>query len=78
MGTRGWKEEEGVARIRRRGDKRVARRMMECIKLCVPPTPHSIEEIKELCSRRRRGEEGGDLEHGAGGWGPGALELITE
>ncbi len=59
--------------------------MMECIKLCVPPlppsrapTPHSIEEIKELCSRRRRGEEGGDLERGAGGWGPGALELITE
>lgn len=42
------------------------------------PTPHSIEEIKELCSRRRRGEEGGDLERGAGGWGPGALELITE
>lgn len=22
------------------------------------PTPHSVEEIKELCSRRRRGEEG--------------------
>lgn len=42
------------------------------------PTPHSIEEIKELCSRRRRGEEGGDLERGTGGWGPGALELITE
>jgi len=41
-------------------------------------TPHSIEEIKELCSRRRGGEEGGDLERGAGGWGPGALELITE
>lgn len=42
------------------------------------PTPHSTEEIKELCSRRSRGEEGGDLERGAGGWGPGALELITE
>lgn len=61
--------------------------MMECIKLRVHPlrpppslatTPHSIEEIKELCSRRRRGEEGGDLERGAGGWGPSALELITE
>lgn len=58
---------------------------MECIKLLVPPlpsslahTPHSIEEIKELCSRRRRREEGGDLERGTGGWGPGALELITE
>lgn len=66
--------------------------MMECIKLCTPtlpnpqsppppsltPTPHSIEEIKELCSRRGREEEGGDLERGTGGWGPGALELITE
>ncbi len=59
--------------------------MMECIKLCMAPlppsvalTPHSIEEIKELCSRRRRGEEGGDLERGTGGWGPSALELITE
>lgn len=52
--------------------------------LCPPPhpllapAPRCIEEIKELCSRRGGGEEGGDLERGAGGWGPGALELITE
>lgn len=65
--TRGWQGDDGVHQA-----------------VCAPPpsslapTPHSIEEIKELCSRRRRGEEGGDLERGAGGWGPGALELITE
>lgn len=57
---------------------------MQSIKLVFAPTfscplnPHSTEEIKELCSRRRREEEGGDLERGTGGWGPGALELITE
>lgn len=53
--------------------------MMESIKLCfAPANPHSTEEIKALCSRRSKEEEGGDLERVTGGWGPGALELITE
>lgn len=56
----GW----GRGRVRERGEQGVANMAGDDgvhQALCVPPpalTPHSVEEIKEPCSRRRRGEDG--------------------
>lgn len=65
-GSEGWQGDDGVHQA-----------------VCAPPPLHLLSPPPPTAQRKLKrcaagGEAGGDLERDAGGWGLGALELITE